>query len=63
MVKNEDEEMFVSLTSSGRSAETLGVTTLLGLYKVAGTHNQVCDNFCQAQAQNNHDKVKAHSNR
>ena len=23
-------------------AETLGVTSLLGLYKVAGTHNQVC---------------------
>ena len=65
MTKNEDDEIFVSLTSSGRSAgknhlffhwsillilashwstETLGVTSLLGLYKVAGTHNQVFKN-------------------
>ena len=42
-MKNEDDHIFVSLTSSGRSAETLGVTSLLGLYKYAGTHNEVCD--------------------
>ena len=41
-MENEDDHIFVSLTSSGRSAETLGVTSLLGLYKYAGTHNEVC---------------------
>jgi len=46
MAKNDDDEIFVSLTSSGRSAETLGVTSLLGLYKVAGTHNQ-CKYYTQ----------------
>ena len=65
MVRNEDEDIYVCLTSSGRSAETLGVTTLLGLYKVAdGTHNQVFSYIilqAQVPVQTNQFKVKAQS--
>ena len=54
--EEEEAEKYLMVTSEGKSAEQMGVATLLGLYKETGTHNDAkC--YTQVHTLNDEDEV------